>query len=156
MMSLLPLGGDLVEGPAIAVEHRGLAREVLPALHPDVDIGGAKLDSVASAAGHRGRDYRCSTTTERLIDRLPRRGIVFDRPAHALDRLLRRVAGFRLLLLIDLPYRGLRPIAGPVRRLAFAHRIPTRLVLVVIVAAPDHHLGLRPDQVAADHESGGQ
>jgi hypothetical protein len=43
----LPLGGDLVEGPAIAVEHRGLAREVLPALHPDVDIGGAKLDSAA-------------------------------------------------------------------------------------------------------------
>jgi hypothetical protein len=24
----------------------------------DVDIGGGQLDSVASAAGHRGRDYR--------------------------------------------------------------------------------------------------
>src|ERR1700730_13475109 len=106
-----------------------------------------------------------TVTLSRCLRNTPRQAkptTPLDRPvravalAHALDRLLRRVAGFRLLLLIDLPYRGLRPIAGPVRRLAFAHRIPTRLVLVVIVAAPDHHLGLRPDQVAADHESGGQ
>ena len=31
--------GDGVEDSTIAVEHRGLARKGLPALHPDVDIG---------------------------------------------------------------------------------------------------------------------
>src|SRR6202040_2756046 len=38
------------------------------------------------------------------------------------------------------------------RSSTLAHGIPTRLVLPMIMAAPDHHPRLRPDQVCPDHE----
>src|SRR5690348_3771717 len=86
-----PLRGDGVEASTVAVEHRLLAGKVLPALHRNIDITRRDLNRVADAAGHLSRDYGCAATTERLIDRLPGRGIILDRPAHALDRLLRAV-----------------------------------------------------------------
>jgi hypothetical protein len=39
----LAVGGDLVEGSAVAVEHRSIAGEILPALDADVDVSGRDL-----------------------------------------------------------------------------------------------------------------
>jgi hypothetical protein len=50
--------GDLVEGPAVAVERGWRAGEVLPPLHGDIDVGRADLDRVAGSPRHLGRDYR--------------------------------------------------------------------------------------------------
>src|SRR5205823_3023505 len=89
-----PLRGDGVEATTVAVEHRLLAGEVLPALHRNVDISRRDLNRAADAAAHLGRDYRRARAAERLVAGLPGRRIILDRPAHALDRLLGAVAGF--------------------------------------------------------------
>ena len=44
-----PLGFDFLEGPAIAVERRLLARERLPALDHDIDVLRVQFDAVADA-----------------------------------------------------------------------------------------------------------
>src|SRR4051812_15975207 len=62
--------------------------EELPAPHDDVDIGGVELETVADAAGHLGRNQGCARAEKRVIDRLTGPAVVFDRAAHALDRLL--------------------------------------------------------------------
>src|SRR5437588_11155174 len=80
-----PLRGDGVEASTVTVEHRVLAGELLPALHRNIDISRRDLNRAADAAGHLSRDYGCAAATERLVDRLPRRRIILDRPAHALD-----------------------------------------------------------------------
>src|ERR1700730_11048483 len=98
-----PLRGDVVEASTVAVEHRLLASKLLPALHRNIDISRRDFNRVAHPAGHlsrdlnRGpppaghlsRDYRRARAAERLVDGLPGRRIILDRPAHALDRLLR-------------------------------------------------------------------
>ena len=90
-----PLRGDVVEASTVAVEHRLLASKLLPALHRNIDISRRDFNRVAHAAGHLSRDYRRARAAERLVDGLPGRRIILDRAAHALDRLLRAVAGFR-------------------------------------------------------------
>src|ERR1700736_5600373 len=78
----------------VAVEHRLMASKLLPAIHRDIDISRRDFNRVAHAAGYLSRDYRRARAAERLVDGLPGRRIILDRPAHALDRLLRAVAGF--------------------------------------------------------------
>ena len=103
-----PLRGDVVEASTVAVEHRLLASKLLPALHRNIDISRRDFNRVAHPAGHLSRDYRRARAAERLVDGLPGRRIILDRPAHALDRLLRAVAGFRFQIFVDLPQRRLR------------------------------------------------
>src|ERR1700722_10023965 len=105
-----PLRGDVVEASTVAVEHRLLAGKLLPALHRNIDISRRDFNRVAHAAGHLSRDYRRARAAERLVDGLPGRRIILDRPAHALDRLLRAVAGFRFQIFVDLPQRRLRMV----------------------------------------------
>src|SRR5438477_11551123 len=88
-----PLRGDVVEASTVAVEHRLLASKLLPALHRNIDISRRDFNRVAHAVGHLSRDYRRARAAERLVDGLPGRRIIPDRPAHALDRPLRAVAG---------------------------------------------------------------
>jgi hypothetical protein len=99
---------------------------------------------VRHAAGHLGRDYRRARAAEWFVDRLPRCGIILDRPPHALDRLLRRVAGLRLPRLVDLPQRRLFPVAGPMPGAAVAHGVKAWLMLSVVVAAADDQLAFWP------------
>src|SRR5437764_11834267 len=149
-----PLRGDGVEASTVAVEHRLLAGEVLPALHRNIDISRRDLNRVADAAGHLSCDYRRARAAERLVDGLPGRRIVFDRPAHALDRLLRAVAGFRFQIFVDLPQRRLRMVADPGRGAALAHHVRARPVLAVVMAASAREVVLAPTDFVAGLESG--
>src|ERR1700731_5344830 len=80
----------LNEGLAARFEHGCLPGEILPAHHCDVDISRMKLDRVAAAGGHFRCDNCGAGADERIVNRLPRRGIVLDRALHALDGLLSR------------------------------------------------------------------
>jgi hypothetical protein len=92
-------------------------------------------------------------------DQLAGLRIVFDRALHALDRLLRAVialvilsagsAAARRIHSGDLPHRRLLAITGPKPRLAFAHRVPARLMLPMIVAPADGERRFRPRRAFA-------
>src|SRR3954466_9826103 len=150
-----PLRGDVVEASTVAVEHRLLAGKLLPALHRNIDISRRDLNRVAHAAGHLSRDDRRARAAERLVDGLPGRRIILDRPAHALDRLLRAVAGFRFQIFVDLPQRRLRMVADPRRGAPLAHHVPARLVLAVVMAAADREVVFGPDDLRAGLEAAG-
>src|SRR5258706_123513 len=83
-----PFGRDGGESPAIRLQASGITGEGLPALDRDVDILRHELNGVAGAVGDLGRDDRRTGAAERLVHRLPRRGVVLDRALHALDWLL--------------------------------------------------------------------
>ena len=121
----------------VAVEHRLLASKLLPALYRNIDISRRDLNRMADATGHLGRDYRRARAAERLVDGLPGRCIILDRPAHALDRLLRAVAGLRFPGFLNLPQGRLPTVASPMSRASFAHGVPTRFMLRVIVTTTD-------------------
>jgi hypothetical protein len=89
----LPFGRYLDESPAVGLELCGIAGERLPTLNSDINVLWHQLDGVARASSHLGGDDRCSGPAERFVDRLAGRGVVLDRPLHAFDWLLRRVAG---------------------------------------------------------------
>src|SRR3954452_11520204 len=150
-----PLRGDGVEASTVAVEHRLLAGTVLPALQRNIDISRRDLNRAANAAGHLGRDYRRARAAERLVDGLPGRRIILDRPAHALDRLLRAVAGFRFQIFVDLPQRRLRMVTDPRRGATLAHHVPARLVLAVVMAAADREVVFGPNDLRAGLEAAG-
>src|SRR6185295_12867964 len=148
--------GALVENLAGRLMPRAAPGEELPSLHDDVDIGGVELETVAEAAGHLGRDQRRARAEERVVNRLAGPTVVFDRAAHALDRLLGAMPPARLALPVaervvvgDLPDRGLPAIALPLAGLALAHRVPAGLVLPVIVASAEGEVLLGPDQLGA-------
>src|SRR6202049_336592 len=135
---------------------RGPPGEELPAAHDDIDISGADLQTVADAAGHLGRDQTRAGAEKRGIDRLPGPAVVGDRAAHALDRLLSAVPPALLALPVavrvvvwEFPDRGLRAVAVPMAGLARAHRVPTSLVLPVIIAAAQRERLPDPDDLRA-------
>src|ERR1700758_4348394 len=150
-----PLRGDVVEASTVAVEHRLLASKLLPTLHRNIDISRRDFNRVAHAAGHLSRDYRRAPAAERLVDGLPGRRIVLDRPAHALDRVLRAVAVFRFQIFVDLPQRRLRMVADPRRGATLAHHAPARLVLAVVMAAADREVVFGPNDLRAGLEAAG-
>lgn len=133
-------GRHLREAAAVALQPRLFAGELLPAGNGNVDVDRIKLDGMAATPGHLGGDDGCSRSAEWLIHRLAWRRVVLDRSAHAVDRLLRAVAGCRLAVW-DLPDRGLLAITAPVTLAALSNRVPGWLVLPVIVATPDHQPG---------------
>src|SRR4051812_26719041 len=147
----ITVGGHLGEAAAITVQDRGRAREGLPAAHRNVDVGRAELDRVAGPAGHLGRYDRGSGAAERLVDRLPGRGVVLDRALHAGDRLLRPVAEPLVLASVDVPDRRLLAAALPIG--GAPHRVPARLMLPMVMAAREREALLCPDDLAADLEA---
>jgi hypothetical protein len=86
-------------------------------LLPSRDRRGAifrtEFDRVAAATGHFGRDDGGPAADERVINRIALQRVIEDRPAHALDRLLRAVAGVGAAVR-DLPEGDLLAIALPV------------------------------------------
>ena len=75
--------------------------------------------------------------------------------AHALDRLLRAVAGFRFQIFVDLPQRRLTMVADPRRGATLAHHVPARLVLAVVMAAADREVVFGPNDLRAGLEAAG-
>ena len=137
------------------MEHRGLAGEALPALDRDVDVSRVEFDAEANPPRRLGRDQRGARAHEWLVDRLTRRTVVEDRPAHALDRLLGPVDGLGVLVPAgDLPERRLLAIPGPVPLAAFADSVKARFMLPVIIASAQHQAFFGPDELAPDSEAG--
>src|SRR5271166_2577341 len=143
-------GGGLIERAAIAVERGGHPCEVLPPLDRNINVGGANLDRVAGAAGHFGRDDRGAGTAKRLVNGLPGRGVILDWATHALDRLLRRVAGFGFQV-CNLPERRLCAVPLPVT--VIAHRVPARFVLNMIMPTPNDEFAFAPYNLRSDFKS---
>src|SRR6201993_4079961 len=86
--------------------------------------------------------FKSARSAQRFLSMPARRaGVVDDRSAHALDRLLRGVPPARLALAIakrivvgDLPYSGLLAAPLPMARLALAHRVPAGFMAPMVVA----------------------
>src|SRR6202011_183343 len=87
------------------------------------------------------------------VNRLTRRGIVFDRPLHALDGLLRAVAGFGFLRFVDVPHARLLVTAAPVSRGTLADSIPARLMLEMIMPAANCEVVFRPNYLRAQSKT---
>src|SRR5215831_1515804 len=138
--------------------------EGLPASHDDIDIGRADLKAAADAAGHFGGDQARARTEKRVIDQLAGPAVVDNRPAHALDRLLRGVPPALFALAIakrivvgDLPHGGLLATPLPVASLALAHRVPAGFMTPMVVASAQCEMRLGPDDLSAQLEpAGGQ
>ncbi len=145
-------GRHFGEADALSLQHGLLPGERLPAQHRHVDVGRRELDGVAHPAGRLGGDQRGARAAERLVDRLAGAAVVLDRPAHALDRLLRAVHRLGVLRPAgDLPQGGLLAVAGPVA--LAAHGIPAGFVLPVVVTPPEHQPVLGPDDLRPDLEA---
>src|SRR5215472_11384827 len=100
-----PTFGDLIW---LSIRSRGLlSSKILPALDCDITVYRADLDGVADAAGHLSGDDSSAGADERIVHSLPRIGVVFQRTAHAFDRLLGAVAGLGMLWLRNIPHRRL-------------------------------------------------
>src|SRR5215472_2465550 len=152
-------GGALVEGLARCLVYSGAPGKGLPALHDDIDISGAELETAAQAAGHFGGDQARARAEKRVIDQFAGPAVVDDRAAHGFDRLLRAVAPTLLapraaerIVVGELPDGRLRAVAGPVAGLALAHGVPAAFVLPVIIAAAQREMLLRPDDLSAQLE----
>src|SRR6266851_5920542 len=133
--------GALVEGFAADGVIGSPPREGLPALDDHIHVSGAEFETAAGAARHLGRDHACPRAEERVIDRLAGPAVVFDRPAHALDRLLGAVPPALLALAVaervvvgNLPDRGLGAVARPLAGRSFPDGVPARFVLPVVIS----------------------
>src|SRR5215471_12380188 len=151
--------GALVEGLTRCLMYSGALGKGLPALHDDIDISGAELETVAAAAGHFGGNQARARAEKRVIDQLAGPAVVDDRAAHRFDRLLRAMPPTFLapraaerIVVGELPDRRLRAVAGPVAGLALAHGVPAAFVLPVIIAAAQREMLLRPDDLSAQLE----
>jgi hypothetical protein len=120
--------------------------EILPARHGNIDISRAQLDRMAAAAGHFRRDYRGAGADEGIVNRLARRGIVFDRPLHALDGLLSRVTAIHFLSLGNIPHCSLIASAVP-RMVRSFEGVPADLVLPMVVGPTDNKWRLAPNEL---------
>src|SRR5689334_83048 len=92
-----PFGFDLTERPAVAIERRGFPGQSLPAHDHDVDVLWIKLHSATNAFRELRRGECRATTKERIVDKLATFGVIQNRAAHQLNRLL---TGMIMLLFI--------------------------------------------------------
>ena len=130
--------------------------EDLPTSHDDIDIRGVELETVADAASHFGRDQTRARAEKWVVDRLAGPAVIVDWAAHALDRLLRAVPPGLLVLLVakgvvvgKFPDRRLLAVAAPMAGFALPHRVPTGLMLPVVIAAAQREMLFGPDDLSA-------
>src|SRR4051812_43338894 len=76
--------GQQVEWAAIGSQHGAAAGQDLPPAYRDIDIPWVDLERVAAPARNFGRDQGRPAAEERVVDRIPGRAVVQDRPTHAL------------------------------------------------------------------------
>ena len=110
---------------------------------------------MADAAGDLGGDDGRARAGERLIDGLTRRGVVLDRPLHALNRLLCAVLEADALARRYLPERGLLAVACPIGW-TIADRVPAGFVLPMVMPAAESKAVFRPDDLRANVEADGR
>src|SRR5262249_40424708 len=135
------------ECAAILFQGRGRTRKRLPTHYRGIDVSGVDFDSEARSPGHLGRNDRRSRSAEWVIDRLARRRVIFNRPAHALQGLLRAVPVAIVITCVDVPKRGLLPVPAPMR--GASHRIPAGFMLPVIMAAAQGKAVLGPNNLGS-------
>ena len=84
---------DLLEGSAITIECRRLARELLPTLDRYIHVTRIDLDAAADAAAALGCHQGAPASQERVVATRARTGVIQNRATHDLDGLLRGVTG---------------------------------------------------------------
>src|ERR1700722_18319521 len=142
---------DLRERPPVAFERGLFASEILPALDDHVNIPRIELQTTTDAFGEFGGSKCGPRAEKRIVYKFAVLCVIQDRAPHALYGFLSAVDGCRVLVaILDLPKRTLFAIAVPMPRRA--DRIPTRLVLPVIMAPTDHERWLCPDDLGSDLE----
>ena len=109
--------------------------EVRPASDYHVAVLRIQFNADALSAGHLGCDQSRSGTEERIVDRLTRRGVVFDRTFHALHWFLSAMSGFVFSGFVYVPDSALLSVTNILSSLAFLDSIPTRLMLPMIVTS---------------------
>src|SRR5258708_8536419 len=131
----------------------GFSREGLPAADRYIDKQGIDFDAVANPSGRLRRNQRGAAAEKWFVNGLPRVAVVEHWPAHALDRLLGRMLGFRILpARRDSQKRGLFAVAGPVTFLAYG--IPAGFVLPVIIAPAHDQALLGPNDLRPNRKAG--
>src|SRR5689334_18405078 len=88
---------NCLERPSIVGECRLAACKCLPAAHSKVDVDWAKFYRETNSAGCFRGDKRRPGPQKRIVDGLAMIAIVYDWPAHALNRLLGAVGGLAVL-----------------------------------------------------------
>src|SRR5688572_22693517 len=149
-----PLVPNCLERSAIlASKRRFLAGHRLPALNHHVYVSRVELQAVADSTGRLGRRERCPAAEERLIDQLTGLGVVQNRSAHQLNRLL---CWMIELLFIRATHDELRRWRTPDCRVlawlpeprcVFLSHIPAGLMLEPIVRSCEHCPALVPDDL---------
>ena len=130
-----------------------LTGEILPAEHGYVTVLGIDVDGEAASLRDLAGDQRCTAPQERIVDVRTGFGVIEDWAAHNLDWLLGPVAVAAVFAGLNVPYRVLAAVAGPLR--GALGRIPARLVLPVVVTAAKCEAVLYPNDLAANGEAGG-
>src|SRR5262245_33572793 len=112
---------DLFEILTARFEHSGFTREALPASNGHVDIPRTDIHRVAYAPSLYGCYDSRAGSNKRVIDSLPRIGVIYDWPSHALDRLLRAMAVAGVVGPTNIPERALIPRSAPGMFRSFLH-----------------------------------
>jgi hypothetical protein len=152
--SLAAVSGRFLEGLAGRLQGGLLLGVFLPAQDADIDVDRIEFHGESRPLGQFGGNDRRTGPYKWIVDKIARLAVVLDWSLHASNRLLRTMARFRFHRLADLPKRRLRAITLPMSRRPFSNGIPTRLVLKMIVAAPDGELLLGPNDLGSDFEAG--
>src|SRR4029079_16993026 len=103
---------------------------------------------------HFSRNDGRAGSAERLVHGLSGRRVVFDRPPLAREGLLRSVAMPVVVTRFDIPKCRLLAVPTPVRPGCSPDRVPTGLVLPMIMAAGKGKPVLGPDNLGAHVEAG--
>src|SRR5579885_828751 len=143
-----------IEGATVAGKRRCTCCMPLPALDDNVAIARVDFEREANAANRVGSNQGRARSGEGFVDPITFGAVVHDRPAHALDGLLRPVFGGLVVFAGgDGPQSGLIARALPVAGGSLSHRVEARFVLPVIVTATEHQAWLRPYDLCPDQET---
>ena len=144
-----PFGGYRLERPPFFQENCIFAGERFPSADCYVDDAGFQFHCQREPADRLGCNKRGSAAQEWIVDRLTGVAVVLHWSSHALDWLLRRMRGFGILVTAgNAPQSRLLPITGPMP--LGSDRVPTGLMLPMIIAASDDETFLGPDDLGAD------
>src|SRR5262245_52958065 len=134
-----------------------LTSELLPACDRGLDVPRVEIHRVADAPGLLCGDHGGAAADERAVDGVTGSGVIEERGLEQRDGLLGGVTGGRVVG-CTVAAHGVQIGNGPHRRLTAvaqpaspaANRVPTRLMLPVVVAAAQREVLLDPNDLAAD------
>src|SRR5262249_36402798 len=130
-----PFSSYFCKASSIGLQDRGFAREVLPTLDDNIDIGRLDIHRKTGASCCFGSNQCVAAPHKRVIDALPDVGMVEYGAPHQLDRFLRAVIIFVFVVRRGGygPKRRLRTIAVPTSVRTSTNGVKATLVLPVTV-----------------------